>query len=144
LYSADAIVDSMSEYELGSYDVGPQNGSIYDIYVTTRRGNVFEAGAGAISFVDGMWQVENKMINVLISSAGVVFKIYVTLPNTDPHPDSPAQVWKVGGSAFKSFDITTHGNGDYIVEVKKGSKTIHNETVTMEWPNGPSAIWVYA
>jgi hypothetical protein len=28
--------------------------------------------------------------------------------------------------------------------VKKGSNIIHEEGVAMEWPNGPSVVWVYA
>jgi hypothetical protein len=31
-----------------------------------------------------------------------------------------------------------------IVLVKRGSTTIHDENVTMNWPNGPSVLWVYS
>jgi hypothetical protein len=144
IHPLEKVIQSMSEEVLASINVGPKDGSSYDTLVTTERGNVFESGSGPIAFEDGMWKVENKMINVLVSSSGVIFKIYVTLPDQQPHPDSPATVWKIGGSAFKSFDITNHGNGVYNVQVKKGSKTIHYENVTMSWPNGPPVIWVYS
>jgi hypothetical protein len=37
------------------------------------------------------------------------------------------------------------GNGEYRVEVKKGSNTIHDEDgLIMEWLDGPSTLWVYA
>ena len=144
IHPLEKVVHSMSETELASINVGPQEGSSYDILVATRRGNVFESGTDPISYESGMWKVETKMINVLISSSGVVFKIYVTLPDGQPHPNSPASVWKIGGSAFKAFDITDHGNGDYNVQVKKGSKVIHNENVTMSWPSGPAVLWVYS
>jgi hypothetical protein len=143
IHSLDEPIMAMTERVLGSFDVGPIEGTTYDIMVTTKRGNVFESETGPISYEEGIWTVEIKMINVLISSTGTVFKIYVTLPNEQPHPSSPATVWKLGGSAFKSFDITSNGNGDYNVQVKKGSKVIHNENVTMNWPNGPAVLWVH-
>ncbi len=142
--ATDYVVPSMSELELGSFYVAPRDGSTYDVKVTTERGNVFECGSGTISYQDGHWEVENLMINVLISSSGIVFKIYVTLPSGDPHPDSPAMVWKIGGSAFKSFDVTTPGAGTYNVKVKRGSKLIHDENVTISWPSGPPVVWVYS
>jgi len=141
IHPMESIVNSMSDLNLGSYDVDPQNGSSFDILLTTERGNVFEASSGAIIH-DGMgWEVDEKFINVLISSSGVVFKVYVTGPNDY---SEYAQIWKIGGTAFKAFDITTNGNGEYNVVVKKGSKVIHDEDVLMEWPNGPSVLWVYA
>ncbi len=142
-HSLDEPLMAMEERYLASFDVGPVDGSNYDIMVTTKRGNLFESETGPISYEEGIWTVEIKMINVLISSPGTVFKIYVTLPDEQPHPSSPATVWKQGGSAFKSFDITSYGNGDYNVQVKKGSKVIHNENVTMNWPDGPAVLWVY-
>ena len=143
IHSLDEPVMAMEERDLASFDVGPINGSNYDILVTTKRGNIFESETGPISYEEGIWTVEVKMINVLISSTGTVFKIYVTLPDEQPHPSSPATVWKIGGSAFKSFDITSYGNGVYNVQVKKGSKVIHNEDVLMEWPDGPAVLWVH-
>ncbi len=131
----------MSELNLGSYDVDPQNGSSFDVLVTTERGNVFEASSGAIIHDGVGWEVDEKFINVLISSSGTVFKLYVTGPN---NYSEYAQVWKMGGTAFKAFDITTSGNGEYNVVVQRGSKVIHDEDVLMEWPNGPSVLWVYA
>jgi len=141
IVSTDSVVQSMSELDLGSYDVEPSDGSTYDIKVTTERGRVFEAGSGTLSFIDGHWVVEDLMINVLISSSGVVFKIYVTGPSGY---DEYAMVWKIGGSAFKSFDVTSPGVGTYNVIVKRGSKIIHDENVTMSWPSGPPVIWVYS
>jgi archaellum component FlaF (FlaF/FlaG flagellin family) len=139
--STDDVVQSMTELELGSYNVTPQEGSEYDIIVTTERGNIFESGSGPLAYQDGHWIVENRMINVLISAPGVVFKIYVTINGTDID-GSPAQVWKIGGSAFKSF--TVESNGDYNVKVKRGANIIHDENVTMNWPEGPPVIWVYS
>jgi len=141
IHNTSKVVSSMSELELGSFDVAPKNGSSFEFRVTTARGNVFEAEAGAITHDVFGWVVENKMINVLVSAPGVVFKVYVTGPN---NYSDYAQVWKIGGSAFKSFDITLSGNGIYNVVVKKGSQTIHDEDVEMEWPDGPSVLWVYA
>ena len=110
IHPMESIIDSMSELNLGSYNVDPHNGSFFDVLVTTERGNVFEASSGTIIH-DGMgWEVDEKFINVLISSSGVVFKVYVTGPN---NYSEEAQVWKIGGTAFKAFDITTSGNGEY-------------------------------
>ena len=143
IHDQESIIKSMSPLELGSFDVSPPAGknSTYDFRVTTDRGNLFEAGSGPIVYDGWDWEVDTKMINVLISSSGVVFKIYVTGPNDY---DEYAQVWKIGGTAFKTFDITDNGNGVYHVTVKRGSNIIHEEDVTMEWPDGPSVLWVYA
>ena len=141
IHVQEDIIHSMNTQNIGSYDVDPKNGSSFDIRVTTERGNVYEASSGAIIH-DGMgWEVDEKFINVLISSAGTVFKVYVTGPNDY---SEYAQVWKIGGTAFKAFDITMSGNGEYHVVVKKGSNIIHEEDVLMEWPDGPSVLWVYA
>jgi hypothetical protein len=95
------------------------------------------------------WDVETLVINVLISSSGVVFKIYVYwengVDNREELTTSPAQVWKIGGSAFKSFDVTSFDLPEnFKVVVKRGSNIIHEEVVAREWPNGPSVVWVYA
>jgi hypothetical protein len=143
IHDKESIIKSMSPLPLGSFDVSPPAGknSSYDVRVTTDRGNVFESGSGPLVYDGWDWDVETKMINVLISASGVVFKVYVTGPNGY---DEYAQVWKIGGTALKTFDITENGNGVYHVTVKRGSKTIHEEDVTMEWPDGPSVLWVYA
>lgn len=138
IHAYDGVVQSMSGEELGSFEVNPHNGSSFDVRVTTERGNVYEASTGPIAHDGWGWEVEDKFINVLISSSGVVFKIYVSGP--DYYEE--AQVWKIGGTAFKAFAISL--NGEYTVTVKKGSKVIAEETVVMEWPSGPSVIWVYA
>ena len=147
------LIETMSEEVVGSYDVDPKEGSVFDINVATERGNVFECSSGEITH-DGMnWDVENLMINVLVSSSGVVFKIYVDIWDDQAIPPEwdqigYAQVWKIGGSAFKSFDLTYPVNypvpSTYRVTVKKGSSTIHEEQVIMDWPEGPSVIWIYS
>jgi hypothetical protein len=141
IHSKEYIIQSMSEQVLDSFDVSPpeDKNSTYDIRVTTERGNVFEAGSGPITYDGWNWVVEDLMINVLISSPGIIFKIYIAGPN---NYTNYAQVWKIGGSAFKAFIIPE--KGDYTVTIKKGSKIIHEEEVNMNWPDGPSVIWVYA
>jgi hypothetical protein len=144
IYPVETIINSMKEEEIASYNLSPKEGSAFDVLVTTDRGNIFEPTSGAIMYQSGSWQVEQKLINVLISSWGFVFTIYLTLPDDSPHPDSPATVWKIGGTATKIFDITDHGNGEYNVLIKRGITTIHDENVTMNWPAGPSVLWVYS
>lgn len=141
IHSKEYIVQSMNEQVLDSFNVSPpeDKNSTYDIRVTTERGNVFEAGSGPITYDGWGWVIENLMINVLISSPGIVFKIYLSGPSN--YTDY-AQVWKIGGTAFKSFIIPE--NGDYTVTVKRGSQIIHEEVVNMNWPDGPSILWVYA
>jgi hypothetical protein len=142
MHPMESIVDSMSELNLGSYDVDPQNGSSFDVLVTTERGNVFEASSGTIIHDAMGWDVDEKFINVLIDYKGVVFKVYVTGPN---NYSGETQVTKMSdGSGFAIFDITEPSNGEYNVVVKKGPKVIHDEDVLMEWPDGPSVIWVFA
>jgi len=141
-------LDPLEEVEIGEYFVDPQPGETFDVRVTTERGNVFESSSGELEYGDNGWVVESRMINVVVSDSGVVFKIYLYLWNTGTEEWDQkdwAQVWKIGGSAFKPFDVTEYGNGEYRVVVKKGSTVIHDEAeLMMEWPNGPSVLWVYA
>jgi len=139
-------LDPLESYELGPYEVAPSVGDSYDIRVTTERGNVFESSSGVIEYGQDGWVVEAKVINVVVSSSGVVFKIYLyKWEDSDWVLKDWAQVWKIGGSAFKPFEVTEYGNGEYKVVVKRGSKIIHEEEdLMMEWPNGPSTLWVYA
>ena len=135
--------------ELGSYGVPLDEGAIYNFRITTERGNVYDSGSEDLEYINGEWVVETKLINVIISSSGVVFKVYLYLwEDSDWVQQEYAQVWKIGGSAFKPFDVTPYGdngNGVYRVEVKRGSNPIHDEDgLIMEWPDGPSTLWVYA
>ena len=141
IYSVDFLVQSMESKDLGSYFVDPKNGSEYDIEVTSERGNVYENGGGTMYYDYDHWVVDALMINVLISSPGVVFKIEVSKGGV-PIEGSPAMVWKIGGSAFKSFVVPS--NGIYKVIVKKGANIIHDENVEINWPAGPPIIWVYS
>jgi hypothetical protein len=146
IYPADFLVLSMESKDLGSYNVDPKNGSEYDIEVTSERGNVYENGGGTMSYIDDHWVVENLLINVLISESGVVFKIYLYIKEGESWTQIDyVQVWKIGGSAFKCFDVTGRGSPhDYKVTVKRGSSIIHEEEVLMNWPAGPPVIWVYS
>jgi len=135
---------------LGPYEVVVEEGGIYNVRITTERGNVYDSSSGDLEYSGGQWVVETKLINVVISSGGVVFKVYLYRWE-DPGgglqwvEKDYAQVWKLGGSAFKPFDLTQWGNGEYRVVVKRGSNVIHDEDgLVMEWPDGPSTLWVYA
>jgi len=136
--------------EIGPYDVPLTVGATYNVRITTERGNVFDSSSGDLEYDGINWVVETKLINVVISSGGVVFKVYLYRWE-DPGGGSQwvqkdyAQVWKIGGSAFKPFEVSQWGNGEYRVEVKRGSNVIHDEDgLMMEWPDGPSTLWVYA
>ena len=145
--SVDIVVQPNSEAVIGSYDVDPQDGDTFDVKMTTARGRSFECGTGTISFEDGYWSVEALLINVLISSGGVVFKIELWLQLEDESWEmiDEAQVWKIGGTALKTFDVTARGTPKtYKVIVKRGSNPIHEEIIEMNWPEGPPIIWVYS
>jgi hypothetical protein len=144
IFPESSIIQPTESIQFGPYDVDPVKGDIYDIRVTTERGNVFECSTGTIEYGDGYWIVETKIINVIVSAPGVVFKVTLKFK-----VDSvwvlveEAQVWKIGGSVLKPFVVTE--NGEYEVIVQKGSKVIHDETgLMMEWPDGPSILWVYS
>ena len=137
-------LETMQTVEFGPYDVNLAVGN-YSVRVTTERGNVFECSSGDLEY-DGGWIVESKLINVMVSASGIVFKIYLyKWEDSDWALKDEAQVWKIGGSAFKPFEVSEWGNGEYRVVVKRGSNVIHDEEdLIMEWPNGPSTLWVYA
>lgn len=140
------LIQSMQSMEFGPYIITPVIGDSYNVMVTTDRGNVFECGSGKLEYSESGWVVESKMINVMVSASGTVFKIYLYKWEGEDWVEKDwAQVWKIGGTAFKPFEITEYGNGEYRVVVKRGSSIIHDEDeLVMEWPNGPSVLWVYA
>jgi len=61
---------------------------------------------------------------------------------------SPIDVQKgSSGSAFYSFDVSSldvEGYETYHVSIFKGTTLIHEEDVTMKWPEGPAVEWVFA
>ena len=149
--SVSTVLDPMEGgVEIGPYDVVLEEGAIFNCRITSERGNVFDSSSGDLEYSGGMWVVETKLINVVISAGGVVFKVYL-YKWEDPGgglqwvEKDYAQVWKIGGSAFKPFEVSLWGNGEYRVVVKRGSNIIHDEDgLIMEWPDGPSTLWVYA
>lgn len=146
----DSPVESMSEVNLGSHVVNPQEGESYYIKVTTDRGNVFASDSNPLRYQGGEWKVDMLAINVLIYSSSGVLTIEVT--KTWDGLDvtgSPATVHKgSSGTAFQSFDVTNYDipieYETYHVSIKKGQSLIHEEDVTMKWPDGPAAEWVFA
>jgi hypothetical protein len=141
-----SVIQSMNTTLFGPYDVNPIVNDIFSVRVTTKRGNVFESSSGNIEYGSGGWVVESKIINVMISASGIVFKIYLYKWEDSSWVEKDwGQVWKIGGTAFKPFEVSEYGNGEYRVVVKRGSSTIHDEEdLMMEWPDGPSTLWVYA
>lgn len=139
-------IQSLDTASLGPYDVSPIVGDTFDVRIATERGNIFESTSGDIEFGSGGWVVESKVINVMVSASGIVFKIYLYKWEASAWVEKDwGQVWKLGGTAFKPFEVSDYGNGEYRVVVKRGSKTIHDEEdLMMEWPDGPSTLWVYS
>ena len=145
--SASTVLDPMEGgVDIGPYDVPLVEGATYNFRITTERGNVYDSSSGDLEYSGGSWVVESKLINVVVSSSGIVFKIYLyKWEDSDWVQKDWGQVWKLGGSAFKPFEVSEYGNGEYRIVVKRGSKTIHDEDeLMMEWPEGPSTLWVYA
>jgi len=147
----DCVVDSMSEVTLGTYDVSPLEGEAYYIKVTTERGNVFASDSSPLIFKGGSWQVDLLLINIIISSSqGVLTVECVKTWGDGGHVyPSPVDVQKgASGSAFYSFDISDYNNPEeyetYHVSIWKGSTPIHDEYVTMKWPEGSAVEWVFA
>jgi hypothetical protein len=146
-YTTSTVLDPMEGgVQLDPYNVVLEDGATYNVRITTERGNVYDSNSGDLEYDEGNWIVESRLINVVISSSGIVFKVYLYKWEASTWAlKEDAQVWKLGGSAFKPFEVSDYGNGEYRVEVKRGSKTIHDEAgLMMEWPNGPSTLWVYA
>jgi flagellin-like protein len=151
LYDTSTELDPLEGgIEIGPYDVPLIAGAMYNIRITSERGNFFDSSSGDLEY-DGIdWIVETKLINVVVSASGTIFKVYL-YKWEDPGGGLQwvykdwAQVWKIGGSAFKPFEVSAYGNGEYRVVVKRGSNIIHDEDgLMMEWPEGPSTLWVYA
>jgi len=139
-------IGPLESADFGPYDISPVVGDTYNVRITSERGNVYESSSGELEYDSSGWVVDSKVINVLVSASGVVFKIYLYKWEGEAWVEKDwGQVWKIGGTAFKPFEITEYGNGEYRVVIKRGSATIHDDDeLMMEWPDGPSTLWVYA
>ncbi len=128
--------DIYAEY----FDVAtdPKN---YSITVSTDKGNLF-ASVNALSYDGFTWIQETTLwIYVTISSPGVIFHIEVDGISPIVYHEE-AMVQKIGGSVFQPFKVDVPGT--YNVKIKRGSQIIHNEEVTITFPDGPSVVWVDA
>ena len=150
-FELDCVVDSMSEATLGTYDVTPQEDESYYVKVTTERGNVFTSDSSPLRYQGGSWQVDMLLINIIISSSqGVLTLECVKTWDGGEHVyPSPVEVQKgSSGSAFYSFDVSDYDIPDfdetYHVSIWKGAALLHEEDVTMKWPEGPAVEWVFA
>ena len=147
----DCVVDSMNEVTLGTYEVIPLEGESYIIKVTTERGNVFASDSSPLHFNGVSWEVDLQLINVIISSNSGILTIKCVKIWDGFHVDgSPADVHKgASGSAFYSFDVSDYDDPSeeyetYHVSIWKNQNLLHEEYVTMKWPEGPAVEWVYA
>jgi len=144
----DFVVDSMSEVTLGTYIVSPEEGESYNIKVTTERGNIFASDSSPLRYEGGSWEVDLQLINIIISSSQGVLTIECIGVGGHVYP-SPVEIQKgSSGSAFYSFDVSDLDVPDeyetYHIIIRKGTTLIHEEDVTMKWPEGPAVEWVYA
>ena len=139
-------IQSLDSSLFGPYVVNPTEGDSFNIRVTTERGNVYEADSGEIKYGPVGWEIESKIINVLISAPGTIFHIYIyKWENEVWELKDDGQVQKIGGTAYKPFEISAFQNGEFRVKITRGSSIIHDEDgLMMEWPEGPSSLWVYA
>lgn len=139
-------VASLDSHQFGPYDVPLVAGKTYDVRVATERGNVYELGSGDLEYDGADWVVQSMLINVLVSAPGVVFKIELyKLNGTNYDYLTEAQVWKLGGTAFQPFEVSGYGTGYYKIVVKRGNNIVYEEEdLHMNWPDGPSTLWVYA
>jgi hypothetical protein len=162
IYEYDNIVvESMAEKIIGQIPVNNAEGlnNSYQVRVTTARGNVFHSLAGAIEWDGSEWVSENLGIYVVIDSSNGGFlgfgqyraRVY-NISVTDVEYNETKESNLQSGAATFLFEVTEPGVGTYKVEVYKRRggwwsgywwELFSEQEVEMEWPNGPSIIWVY-
>ena len=123
----------------------------YFIKITTDRGNMFSSDSGSIFCKsDGSWDGGLFTINFLISypEAGW-FDVEVRYSNDNDEilllvPDGEFSIQKsMFGSAFEFFNVP-NAQKYHISITKRGGTEIYARFKTIEWPNGPPVVWVFA
>ena len=136
----DYIVQSMSDIEvIHTYPV-PDETSSYYVKVTTDRGNSVAFDTPLV-WDSGMmgWESELLSVNVLISALpGNVFKIKVI----GPYPETDFQ--ETLSLKFEPKFFLVDDDGTYTVRIFRGTKEIYYEEVTINDPEGPLVVWVFA
>jgi len=66
--SMNVEIPSMSEEELGPFNLDPENGDEYDIRAMTDRGNVYTSETGILTYQEGKWVTETLGIRLIFPS----------------------------------------------------------------------------
>ena len=143
---SDSPVQAMSTTDLDPFDISSDPDS-HSIKVTTDRGNEFASDSGPIRYLgDGEWAIGMLVINVLIYyEPGGIYDIDVWLGEQTGDPTYTQTIHKSSGTAFTFFDVTENGAPNYYnVKITRGSDIIYNCRVDIDWPDGPSVVWVFA
>ena len=148
-YFNDFIVEpmGMDEEILDESYFIPETGKNYFIKITTDKGNIFSSYSGSIIYGSGgTWEEGIFAINVLISYPESGW-YYININHDDENglslEGSPFPIHKSSsGPAFGFFKITTKDT--YYVKITKNSVLIHDEYVTLDWPEYPPVVWIFA
>jgi len=141
------IVNPMGMYEIildDGYFI-PEDGKYYFIKVTTDRGNIFSSESGSLHYSsEGTWEEGMFAINVLISHPEPGwYQVDINHSNGEALNGSPFPIRKdASGPAFGFFNIIIKDT--YYVKITKNSALIKDEYVTIDWPEYPPVVWVFA
>jgi hypothetical protein len=146
-YQTDnTFIKAMENKNTGPFPISPQNGTYYNIFVTTERGNTFHSITGSVYYSDGTWYTPALSISVFILNEQGQYKIWVK--NETQHQ---VGYWESGGivhdDVIQSFEVEE--SGIYHVIMKKKYSGEFKElaasptTVEITWPDGPPLVYVY-
>ena len=151
-YLEDFIVQPMAVHNkiLEDYFI-PENGKYYFIKVTTDRGNIFTSDSGSVFCNSGgNWECELFTINFLISyPEGGKFDVVVSYGDNEiigvPVDGGVFEIHKSAvGSAYDFLHVYDSPRKYHIRITKNDGLEIYSRFKDLEWPGGPSVIWVFA
>jgi len=139
----DANIPSLSEDELGPFELDRVEGREYDIRATTDRGNIFPSETGILHYGEDGWDIEIFSIRILVSRRTWNLHIQVWIgdsPEGDPYYDQRIR-WRIGSA----YEIIVPQQGDYYVKItRRWGSPLFDGKVTIEWPQGEPWVWIFA
>ena len=143
-YSINTLIPAMNTVKLPTQTVDLVPDKLYFIKIVSENNVITPPETGVLLYdaTEG-WQCESLQIKIICSSFGS--KVRVTIDSGTPETYS-----KSYSSSIQILkEVETSGTYHVKVEVEKGFwfwkywSTVYDDNVEIDWPGGPSVVWVY-
>ena len=151
-YTVDETANPLETIDIGNLPLTPKEGGVYEIRVTTDRGNVFISHIGAISYQGGEWLSETFGFRLIFPSRpgkaartnDWLNELRVSISELGEYAYSNyTMYWAISASeGFFELDAS----GEYLVEVEIWCRNpnrwdlIYDELHSINYPEEPAVI----